>query len=136
MNIHNILYDTTRSIYSVEDKLSIATIILFCYKSSSLNFANLLYTDNHLKFIEDLNDEYKEYEIDLSVKLEDKNIRNCFQTTLEKVRERFDKDGYYKALFEGDEFALVIEEIVNYNFNEIEFKKFTKNIVQQLTLEF
>ena len=46
MKIEKIIYDTTRGIYSVEDKLSIATIFIFCWKLSSKYFAELLYTDN------------------------------------------------------------------------------------------
>lgn len=136
MNIHNILYNTTRGIYSVEDKLSIATIILFCNKVSSRKLSELLYTDNYIKFIEDLSHEYKEYDLDFTIKLTDKNILDCFHKTIEAVKEKYDKDGYYKALFEGDEFALVIEGIVNYNFDKIEFVKLTKNIAKQLELEF
>ena len=134
MKIEPIIYETTRGIYSVEDKLSIASLILFCWKLGNKRFCELLYTDNHEKFISDLSEEYSKYEIDLSVKLADKQIRNSLIKTIEKVREKEDKDGYLKALYEGDEFALVIDEIVNYNFDKVELKKFTKSVNEQLTL--
>lgn len=118
MNIDKILYETTRSIYSVEDKMSIASIILFCYKLGNLKFSELLYTEDHSRFIESLNDEYNNYEIDLSVRLNDKNVRDCFNATIKKVAEKYDQDGYLKALFNRDEFAVTIEGIINTDFSK------------------
>jgi phosphatidylglycerophosphatase A len=134
MKIENIIYETTRSIYSVEDKLRIATIFLFCYKKSSKLFAELLYTNDHSKFLIDIEKKYESFGVDFSIRLSDKNVRECFYSTLEKVKEKYDDTGYHKALFENDPFALVIDEIVNYNFDAVEFKKFTKGIEKQLSL--
>ena len=136
MKIEPIIYETTRGIYSVEDKLSIASLILFSWKLGSKTFCKLLYTDDYSKFISDLIDEYKSYDIKLAVKLEDKQINKALIKTIEKVREKEDKDGYLKALYEGDEFAIVIDEIVNYNFDNIDLKKFTKSVNEQLELLF
>lgn len=136
MEIEPIIYETTRGIYSVEDKLSIVSLILFCWKLGNKTFCKLLYTNNHEKFISELNNKYSKYEIDLSIKLSNKLIRNCFYKTIEKVKEKYDSDGYLKALYNEDEFALVVEEIVNYNFDIIEFKKFAKNVNNQLQLMF
>lgn len=136
MKIENIIYDTTRAIYSVEDKLSIATIFLFCDKLNAKLFAELLYTDDHDSFIKKLEKKYSKFEVDLTIRLADKNVRDCFYKTLDKVKEKYDDSGYYKALFEKDPFALVIDEIVNYNFNAVEFKKFTKGVAKQLELAF
>ncbi len=136
MKIEPIVYETTRGIYSVEDKLSIASLILFSWKLGSKTFCKLLYTDDYSKFISDLSDEYKSYDIKLTVKLEDKQINNALIKTIEKVREKYDDNGFLKALYEGDEFAIVIDEIVNYNFDKIELKKFTKSVNKQLELLF
>ena len=119
MKIEPIIYETTRGIYSVEDKLSIASLILFSWKLGSKTFCKLLYTDDYRKFISDLSNEYKSYDIKLTVKLEDKQINNALIKTIEKVREKYDDNGFLKALYEGDEFAIVIDEIVNYNFDKI-----------------
>lgn len=134
MKIEPIIYETTRGIYSVEDKLSIASLILFSWKLGSKTFCKLLYTKDYSKFIADLSNEYKDFDINLDIRLEDKQIKNSLIKTIEKVREKEDKDGYLKALYEGDEFALVIDGIVNYNFNKVELKKFTKSINKQLTM--
>lgn len=134
MKIEPIIYETTRGIYSVEDKLSIASLILFSWKLGSKTFCKLLYTKDYSKFIADLSNEYKDFDVKLDVRLEDKQIKNSLIKTIEKVREKEDKNGYLKALYEGDEFALVIDEIVNYDFSKIELKKFTKNVNKQLTL--
>ena len=134
MKIEPIIYETTRSIYSVEDKLSIAALILFSWKLGSKTFCKLLYTKDYSRFISDLNNEYKDFDINLDIRLENKEIKNSLIKTIEKVREKEDKGGYLKALYEGDEFALVIDEIVNYNFDKMELKKFTKSVNEQLTL--
>ena len=136
MEIENIIYDTTREIYSVEDKLRIATIFLFCNEKDSKLFADLLYTKNHVKFIDSLNAKYKEYEIDFRIRLEDRNVKNSFCKTLEKVKEKYDPDGFYKALFENDPFALAVYDIVNYDFDKFQFKKFTQKIATQLSFSF
>lgn len=133
MQIEKIIYDTTRSIYSVEDKLSISTLFIFCYKRSRKLFAELLYTDDHLSFIDKLNSEHSDYEVDFSIRLSDKNVRECFYATLEKVKEKYDDDGFYKALFEGDEFAVVIADIADNSFPQA--MNFARNVTTQLTLE-
>ena len=136
MKIEPIIYQTTRGLYSLEDKLSIASLIIFSYKLGNEKFSQLLYTNNHKNYIDNLQFEYKEYEIDFSIKLYDKQIKDCFIKTIEKVKEKYDSDGYLKALFEKDEFAIVIEGIVNYNFDKVEFKSIAKNIKSQLSLIF
>lgn len=136
MKIEKIIYDTTREIFNLEDKLRIATIFLFCEKIGSSKLAELLYTDNYEKFILDISDEYKNYDVDFTINFSNSNIKSAFLKTLEKVKKECDDNGYLKALFNKDEYALVIEGIVNYNFDKVEFKQFTKNIVQQLTFDF
>ena len=79
-------------------------------------FAELLYTDDHKCFIDKLS---KEHDVDLAVNLSDKGIKECFFKTLESVKKQHDKEGYYKALYEDDPFAIVIDELVNYDFNDI-----------------
>jgi len=128
MNIEKIIYETTREIYSVEDKLSIATIFLFCNKLDTKLFSELLYTDNIEDFIEKLNSEYYSYDVDFSIKLKDKNVLNAFRLTREKVISVEDKDGFYKAVFEKDPFALVICDIVNFNFDKVGFIKNIESI--------
>lgn len=138
MKIEPIIYETTRGIYSVEDKLSIASLVLFCWKLGSKTFCKLLYTDadDYSKFISDLSDEYKSYDINLTVKLEDKQIRNALIKTIEKVREKYDDDGFLKALYEGDEFAIVVDEIVNCNFDKIELGEFAESVNKQFKLKY
>ena len=45
MKIEQIIYDTTRGLLNVEDKLSIATLFLFCEKIGTKKLAELLYND-------------------------------------------------------------------------------------------
>ena len=46
MKIEEIIYDTTRGVLNLEDKLSIATIFLFCEKLGSKKLAELLYCES------------------------------------------------------------------------------------------
>jgi hypothetical protein len=136
MEIEKIIYETTREIYNLEDKLRIATIFLFCEKLGSSKLSELLYTENHGIFISEISKEYENYAVDFSINFSNSNVKSAFLQTLEKVKKECDGNGYLKALFNKDEYALVIEEIVNYNFDEIEFKKFTTNLVEQLSFDF
>ena len=136
MKIETIIYDTTRQLTNVSDKLSIASIFLFCEKLDSLKLAELLYTDNQELFIDELSQEFESYDIDLSINFSDKNIRNSFYLTLEGVKNQIDKDGYLKALYNKDEFALVINDICNYDFDKKEMHSFTINLSKQLSFDF
>lgn len=132
MKIEKIIHDTTREVLNVEDKLSIATIFLFCEKIGALKLAELLYCDGISYFIQGLQKEYKSYEVDFSIRLDNPNVRAAFYKTIEKYKEKNDSDGFLKAIYNQDPFALVICDIVEYNFDKVEFKKFT----QQLTFNF
>ena len=131
MKIEDIIYHTTREIYNVEDKLRIATIFLFCQKLGSEKLAELLYCDCLETFIDNLNEEYIDYDVDFNIRLEDRNVSNSFFKTIDVYKEKNDKDGYLKALFNKDPFAIAIQEIINYRFDKV---KMIKEINKQLTL--
>jgi hypothetical protein len=134
MKIEDIIYDSTREVLNVEDKLKIATVFLFCDKLGNEKLSQLLYSKNHSSFIDSLNNEYAGYEVDFTVNFSNPNIKSAFYKTLEKVKEKWDANGFLKAISEGDEFALVICEIVNYQFDKVELKKFTNQVAAQLSL--
>ena len=117
IQIEKIIYETTREIFNVEDKLRIATVFLFCEKIGNEKFSELLYTNDHALFIQNLNKEFSDYEVDFDINFSNPNVKNAFRLTLEKIRKENDSNGFLKALYEKDEFALVINGIVNYNFN-------------------
>ena len=119
--IEDIIYHTTRELRNVEDKLRIATVFLFCKQLGQDRLSELLYVDDHVKFISDLNEEFSNYEVDFTINLSDMNIRNAFYKTLEQVRQEWDEDGFLKAIWEGDEFALVILKIINTDFSKEKF---------------
>ncbi len=136
MSIEDIIYDTTRELLNVEDKLRIATLFLFCREISNLKFSELLYIDNHEDFICQLNADYSKYEVDFTLNFSNKNISNSFYKTLEKVKAVFDSNGYYKALFEKDEFALAIENIINTDLENFMPQNFNERFDRQLRLKF
>lgn len=81
MNIEEIVYNTTRMITNVEDKLSIAVVFLFCDKLGAEKLAELLYTDNHEIFIDDLNSEYSSYGVDFTIRFSNPNVKEGFYLT-------------------------------------------------------
>ena len=135
-SITNIIYQTTREINNVEDKLRIVTIFLFCDKIGSEKIAELLYCDDKEKFVNDLQNEYRHYDIDFFINFSNINIKRAFEKTLEEVIKKEDATGYLKALYEKDPFALVIQEIINYDLNHKELVNFKNRIKEiQLTLD-
>ena len=70
------------------------------------------------------------------VKVFSKSTIRPFFKTLAKYKEKNDSNGFLKAVYDKDEFAMVICDIVNYKFDKIEFKKFTNNLSKQLSLDF
>ena len=135
MKIEKIIYETTREIYSVDDKLRIATIFLFCEKLGNIKLSELLYTNNHEKFILDISDEFKNYDVDFEINFNNPNVKSSFYKTLEKVKLSIDDNGFLKAIYNKDEYALVINDIVNYDFSKVEVKKFTENLCKQLKFD-
>ena len=134
MKIEPIIYETTRGIYSVEDKLSIAALFLFCWKLGSETFSELLYTDDVETFINNLSDKYIEYEININVNLDNKNVKDALLKTIEVVIDKYDSNGYLKAVYNKDAFALVIQDIINYDFSSVVVK--AKAVNKQLKLLF
>ena len=134
MKIENIIYETTREVLNVDDKMRIATIFLFCNKLGVEKLSELLYCENHDKFIESLNDEYSSYDVDLTVNFNNPNVKNAFYKTLEKVKEKYDSNGFLKAISEGDEYAIVICEISDYAFDKFSFKSLIKETESQMAL--
>lgn len=132
MRIEDIIYETTREVFNVEDKLRIATVFLFCDRLGSEKLSRFLYSENHDAFIDELNDEYSNYGVDFTINFSNPNVRSAFYKTLEKVKEKWDADGFLKAISEGDEFALAICDIVK--FECVDMKGFTKKIAHQLSL--
>jgi len=136
MKIEPIIYETTRFVDRLEDKLSIATLVLFSWKLGNKTFCELLYTKNLEDFIFNLSQEYKEYDIQLEVRLQDMQIKEALVKTIEKVRKKYDSYGFLKALYEGDEYAIIVDEIVNYKFEIPDFKNFAKKLEEQLKITF
>ena len=107
MKIETIIYETTKGLLNIEDKLSIATLFLFCEKIGSRKLAELLYTDDVEGFIQDIQNE-----VDFSVRLDNKNIKDAFFKTIEKYKKKNDSDGFLKAVFEKEPYTLAICDIV------------------------
>lgn len=136
--IESIIYQTTREINSVEDKLRIATVFLFCDFIGSKLLSELLYAENHEKFVERLNVNYSQYEVDFTINFSNLNVKSAFYKTLNKVIEKWDENGFLKAISEKDEFALAILKIVNYDLSlhVPEFADEKTKLYKQLTFNF
>ena len=114
MKIEKIIYQTTRELNTVQEKLSITNIFLFCYQYDDIVFSNLLYSKNKETFIANLMEELKDYDVNLKVDFSHPNIKSAFNKTLEEVIEKYDENGYYKALHYRDAWAQMCYEITKH----------------------
>jgi hypothetical protein len=128
MKIEKIIYETTRNLLNLEDKLAIAKIFLFCEKLGSKKIAELIYTNDPEKFINDLEQEYIDYEIDLKIRFDNRDVKNAFNFTTDMYITANDYDGFLKAVYENDPYALAICEITNTYFDKMEAEHFAKNL--------
>lgn len=110
-----ILYNELRDILNTSDKLNISNIICIA-QFDHIKFADLLYNGKNLKYwIEKTNDFFKketntsETFIEIHV---DENMENCFTNLKKALKEYFEFEGYFKALYEKDELALATWKIV------------------------
>lgn len=113
MNTHAIIYDTCREVFNVEDKIRISSIFIFCYKLGAREFSEILYTPEPKNYIAELQERYKEYDIDLTVNFDNPNAKNAFFKTSEALAKKMDTDGFYKAIYNKDELALAVVEIID-----------------------
>lgn len=111
MKIEKIIYNTTRGLTHVQEKLDIATIVLFSYKYDDKDFAELLYCENKEQFIRNLEAKINLEGIKWNIDFTRSEVRQAFKNTLEEVKKQYDDLGYYKALYEGDGFAKVTYEV-------------------------
>lgn len=134
MKIEQIIYDTTREVTNVEDKMRIATPFLFCYKLGCESLANLLYSKDASDYIAGLNASYRSYGVDFTINFANPNIRNAFELTRKKVIEKWDDNGFYKGIFDGDPFAISICEILEVNYDAMLPRDIARVIGEQLSL--
>jgi hypothetical protein len=113
MKIEQLIYNTTRNVLNLEDKLSIATLFLFCEKKGTEKLAELLYCDCLKTFLDNLQEEYKKYDVDFTIRLNRKEVQDAFFLTLDKYKEKNDANGFLKAVYQKDPYALAICGIVN-----------------------
>ena len=123
MNIDEIIYNTCRELVNMEDKLGIATLFLFCYQYSTDTFAELLYCENKKDFLSNLNEEFKPMDIYFNVNLNNRNVNNSFSKTIEEVIKQEDPNGFYKAVYQKDEFALACLNAVSEFSNKVKKHK-------------
>ena len=112
---HKAVYNNLRAIPNMTDKLAITNIFLTAYHDGKM-FADLLYGGNDLQhWLERINDFFGQ-----SIGTTDKllristitfNEKNCFRDMVEESKKAFDNDGYYKALYGGDEYAIAVYEV-------------------------
>lgn len=126
----SIIFETTRELINIESKIKIASIFIFCRQFDDKLFSELLYTDKHEDFVFNLNIKFENYGVDFSLNLEDKNIKNSFKKTIEKCQSKFDDNKFFKALFEKDEFALMIYKITSIFFDNSKIEELIKESTQ------
>lgn len=133
MRIEEIIYQTTRDLLNVEDKLRIATVFLFCERFGNEKMAELLYCNHPERFVSSLNAEYASYEVDFAIDFADKNISQSFEATRRAVIQKYDSDGFYKAVYNKDDFALAICDVCK-AVSTFEVKAIKNEVAEQLQL--
>ena len=134
MKVEDIIYQTTRELINLEDKLRIATLFIFCESIGTRKIAELLYCDCFQTFIDNLSEDYKNYGVDFIIRMEDKNVSNAFFKTIEVYKEKNDKTGFYKAVYENDPYAIAILDIVSDKLDKLDILKVSNKINKQLSL--
>lgn len=135
MNIHGIIYDTTRPLTNLSEKLGIATLVLFCYQIGSVKFSELLYCKDKSKFVNALNIEYSAYDVKFEVSLNNKLVLECLNRTLVEVARKYD-NGFYKAVFNKDPYALAIVDITERVIKKFDIRAIAKEVGEQLSINF
>jgi len=105
-----IIYQTTRHI-RLEAKIAIASLAIFCRMKDDRLYAEFMYREDFVGFLEKLSCEYRQIKFNLDMSIPEN--AEAIGLTRKALREKDDETGYYKALYEGDEFALAIAQIVD-----------------------
>ena len=109
--IEDIIYHTTRGVIGVTDKLDVAVLFLYAFKHSMEALAELMYSKNTQSFIDKHNKILSDYGISLNVNMKDSSIREAVNLTIKDVRKHWDDEGFYKALYDRDPFAIACLEV-------------------------
>lgn len=99
-------YEELRPLHNIDDKIGIMSIFLFAMEDD-MKYARLLYNGNDHIF-----KEWEKNEIEVNINFGD-NVKTCYDALVLKLIEEDDKNGYFKALNNGDEYAIAIYEICN-----------------------
>ena len=106
--IEEIINHTGRNLINIDEKVFLASMFIFAYGYSTKEFAEILYSD-YEKYIENIhNRPIFEYLGDIEYLFRKKEFKEAFIETQKKCIEKYDEDNLYKAVLEGDEYALSI----------------------------
>lgn len=102
---NKLCYDELRAVVNLTDKVFITSLFLFAMEDD-LKYAKLLYQGyDHIIA------EWEQNEIFVELNFENKNVKQAIESITNKLIEKDDANGYYKGLFDGDEYAVAIYEI-------------------------
>lgn len=118
---HEIVYDSLRDVRNIDDKVFISSLFIVAednYKA----YAELLYGSVD-KCIEILKEVYDHEVMDFNnyIRMENVNVKNGIELTKAELIKH-DYKGFYKAVYNKDEFALAICDICNKSKNAYESK--------------
>ncbi len=113
-NYCKILSNNLRGVINMSDKLNISNIVTIA-QCDHRQFADLIYGEKNLKhWIDKTNAFFKNQmqteDLFIEIFIND-NVENCFNNLRKALKEFFEFYGYFKALYEKDEFAIATWEI-------------------------
>ena len=141
--LNAILYENTRQLHSIDEKLGIASIILLA-KCDSMIYSKFIYSNqNYDSLVEAVQNMTAGYDIDFyELSTNKKDLVNDVLSTIKNELKLLDNDKYYENLHNKDEFAVACYEVcyeINNNVKVFEMrlqqiKTRIKKIEEQLLL--
>ena len=136
----NVMLDSLRELFDVNQKILVSTICLIFLQDDKMT-AELLYSENDLeyfvekgnKYFKDLDINDKSFDENLFEYYKNENLDSSFLKTVELLKNKIEQQdkGYFKCLFENDEWALATSEASEFFRNLYSTNKLTaKNIKQ------
>lgn len=136
----NVMLESLREIHDVTQKVLVSTLCLIFLADDKLT-AELLYSENDLEyFMERGNKYFKELEINdksfdenLFEYYKNENLDSAFLKTVEILKKKIEMQdkGYFKCLFEKDDWALATAEASEFFINLYSTSKLTASNIKQ-----
>lgn len=136
----SVMLETLRELFDINQKILISTLCLIFLQDDKMT-AELLYSKNNLEYFvkkgnqyfKDLDINDKSFDENLFEYYKNENLDSAFLKTVEILRNKIENQdkGYFKCLFEKDEWALATAEASEFFTNLYSSSKLTASNIKQ-----